>query len=153
MKHEKHHKLTWKMKNMESWRNERHTLRALLSSNFFVSCGLVFRAFTIRHNEGGTRKSLSCYRVCGIVSSGFYNKEEVGSLQRAEQETVSLHNLANAMENMNRTRIDATGNRLRLMDGERLYPKNWSGSTSLAGFGRELAAWLGYVDRKHEVGK
>ena len=75
MKHEKHRKLTWKMENMESWRNERHPLRALLFSNFFVSCGLVFRAFTIRHNEGGTRKSPSCYRVCGIVFSGFTTKK------------------------------------------------------------------------------
>ena len=42
---------------------------------------------------------------------------------------------------------------LRLMDGERLYLKSWSGSTSLVGFVREIAAWLGYVDPKHEAGK
>ena len=77
----------------------------------------------------------------------------MGSLQRVEQETVSSQNLANAVENMNRTQIDATGKRLRLKDGERLYPKNWSGSTPLGGFAREVAAWLGYVDPKHEAGK
>ena len=66
---------------------------------------------------------------------------------------MSARNLANAVENMNRTRIDATGNRLRLKDGERLSPKSWSGSSSLAGFARETAAWLGCVDPKHEAGK
>ena len=54
---------------------------------------------------------------------------------------------------MNKTRIDATGNRLRLKDGERLCPKTWSGSTPLGGFAREIAACLGYVDPKHEAGK
>ena len=67
----------------------------------------------------------------------------MGSLQRIEQETFSSLNLVNAIENMNSTRIDATGNRLRLKDAERLYPKCWSRSTSLAGFGCEIAAWLG----------
>ena len=77
----------------------------------------------------------------------------MGSLQRVEQETVTSQNLTNAIENMNRTRNDATGNRLRLKDGERLYPKNWSGSTSFAGLGREIVAWLGCVDPKHEAGE
>ena len=67
----------------------------------------------------------------------------VGSLQRVEQESVPSQNLANANENMNRTRIAATGNRLRLKDGERLYPKSSSGSTPVGGFAREVAAWLG----------
>ena len=74
----------------------------------------------------------------------------MGSLQRVEQETVSSQNLANAIDNMNRTRIDATGNRLRLMDGERL---SWSGSTTLAGFARDIAPRVGYVDPKHQTGK
>ena len=43
--------------------------------------------------------------------------------------------------------------RLRWRDGERLYPKNRSGSTPLGGFARGVAAWLGYVDPKHEAGK
>ena len=73
----------------------------------------------------------------------------MGSLQRVEQENVTPQNQANAIENMNWTRIDATGNRLRLKDGERLHPKSWSSSTSLAGFAREIAAWLGCVDPKH----
>ena len=38
--------------------------------------------------------------------------------------------------------------RLRLKDGERLYPKSCSDSTPLGG----IAAWLGYVDPKHEAG-
>ena len=29
----------------------------------------------------------------------------------------------------------------------------WSGSTPIGGFAREVAAWLGYVDLKHEAGK
>ena len=75
------------------------------------------------------------------------------NLQRVEQETMSSHSLANAIGNMSKTRVDATGNRLRLKDGERLYPKSWSGSTPLGGFAREVAAWLGYVStRKREAG-
>ena len=54
---------------------------------------------------------------------------------------------------MNKTRIDATGHPPRLTDGERLYPKSWSDSTSLAVFARGIAAWLGYADPKHESGK
>ena len=56
------------------------------------------------------------------------------------------------LKTLNWTRIDATVSRLRLKDGERLYPKSWSGGTSLGGFAREVAAWLGYVDPKHEAG-
>ena len=37
--------------------------------------------------------------------------------------------------------------------GGRLHPKSRSGSTSLAGVAREIAAWLGYVDPKHEDGE
>ena len=77
----------------------------------------------------------------------------MGSLQRVEQKTVSSQNLASAIENMHRIRIDARGNRLRLKVGERPYPKSWSGSTPLGGFAREIAVWLGYVDSKHEAGK
>ena len=76
----------------------------------------------------------------------------MGASRRVEQETVSSQNLANAIENMSKTRIDATGSR-RLKDGERLYPKSWSCSTPLRGFAREVAAWLGYVDPKHEERK
>ena len=59
--------------------------------------------------------------------------------------------LAKAVENMIRTRTDSAGSRLRLNDGERLCPKNWSGSTPLGGFAREVAAWLGFVDPQHET--
>ena len=66
---------------------------------------------------------------------------------------MSSQSLANAIENTSKTRIDATGNRLRLKDGERLYAKSCSGSTPLGGFAREVAACLGYVDPKHEAEK
>ena len=39
---------------------------------------------------------------------------------QVELETMSSQNLANAIENLSRTRSDATGSRLRLKDGERL---------------------------------
>ena len=74
-------------------------------------------------------------------------------LQRIEQEAVSSQSLANVIENIGRTRTDVTAGRLRLKDGERLYPKSWSGSTPIGGFAREAAAWLGYIDPAHEAGK
>ena len=75
------------------------------------------------------------------------------TLQRVEQEIVSSQNLANAIENMSKTRIDATRSRLRLKDGERLYPKSWSGSPHSEGLHvRSLHGWR-YVDPKHEAGK
>ena len=77
----------------------------------------------------------------------------MGFLQRVEQEPVSSQNLANAIESMNRTRIDTTGSPLRVKGAERLFPKSWSGSMFLAGFAREIAAWLGYVGPKHDAGK
>ena len=55
----------------------------------------------------------------------------MATVQRVEQETGTSKNLAN-VENM----IDATGNRLRLKDGERLHPTS-----------------LGNVDPRHEAGK
>ena len=60
--------------------------------------------------------------------------------------------MANAVENLSRTRSEVTGSRLRLKDGERLYPKSWSGNALLGGLAREVA-WLVYVDPKHEAGK
>ena len=77
----------------------------------------------------------------------------MGTLQRIVQEAVSSQNMADAIENLSRTRSDATGSRLRLTDGERLYPKSWSSNTPLGGLAREVAAWLGYVDPKREAGK
>ena len=62
---------------------------------------------------------------------------------------MSSQNLANAIENMSKTRIDATGSRLRLKDGERLHPRS---STPIGGFALEVAARLWYVP-KHEAGK
>ena len=64
------------------------------------------------------------------------------TLQRVEQEIVSSQNLAHAIENLSKTRSDVTGSRLRLKDGERLYPKSWSGSTPLGGLReRSLHGW------------
>ena len=77
----------------------------------------------------------------------------MGTLERVEQETVSSQNMANAIENLSKTRGDLTGSRLRLRDGERLYPERWSGNKPLGGLAREVAAWLRYVDPKHEAGK
>ena len=77
----------------------------------------------------------------------------MGTLQRVEQEAVSSQSLANAIESIGRTRTEATAVRLRLKDGERLYPKSWSGTTPLGGFARAVAAWLGYIDPTHEAGK
>ena len=74
-------------------------------------------------------------------------------VQRVEQETVSSQGLANVLHNMNKTRIDAVGNRLSLKDGERLYPKSRSDSTPLGGFAREIAVWLVNVYPNHEAGK
>ena len=80
-------------------------------------------------------------------------QQMLGTLQRVEQEAVSSRSLANAIGSIGRTRTEATAGRLRLKDGERLYPKSWSGSTPIGGFAREVAAWLGCVDPTHEAGK
>ena len=80
-------------------------------------------------------------------------QQMMATLQRIEQEVVSSQSLVNAIENMSQIRSDTAGGRLRLRDGERLYPKSWSSSTPLGGFAREVAAWVGYVDPKHEAEK
>ena len=80
-------------------------------------------------------------------------QQMMGTLQRVEQEAVSSQSLADAIDSIGRTRTEATADRLRLKDGERLYPKSWSGTTPLGGFAREVAAWLGYIDPTHEAGK
>ena len=85
--------------------------------------------------------------VLGELASQW--QQMMAALQRVEQETVSSQNMAFAIENMNRTRTDLAGSRLRMKDGKQLYPKSWSGSTSLEGFAREVAAWLGCVNPKH----
>ena len=80
-------------------------------------------------------------------------QQMMGTLQRVEQEAVSSQSLANAIESIGRTRTEATAGRLRLKDGQRLYPKSWSGSTPILGFAGVVAAWLGYIDPAHEAGK
>ena len=96
----------------------------------------------------------NCPRTAAVLGEFAAQWQQMmGALQRVEQEAVSSQSPANAIENIGRTRIDATAGRLRLKDGERLYPKSWSGSTPIGGFVRAVAAWLGYVDPKHEAGK
>ena len=71
-------------------------------------------------------------------------QQMMGSLQRVEQETVTSQNLLGQRYGEHEQDTDrVTPNRLRLKDGERVCPKSWSGSTSLARFSREVAAWLG----------
>ena len=77
----------------------------------------------------------------------------MGTLQRVEQGAVSSQIMAYAFENLSKTRSDVAGSRLRTKDGERFYPKSWSGNTPLGGLVREVAAWLVYVDPKHEAWK
>ena len=103
--------------------------------------------------------------TCGILNSELANgprtaavlgdlatqwQQMMWTLQRIEQEAVS-QNMSNAVENLTRTRSEVTGSRLRLKDGERLYPKSWSGNTPPGGLAREVAE--GYVDPKYEAGK
>ena len=85
----------------------------------------------------------NCLRTAAVLGEMAAQRHHmIGSLRRVEQETVSSQNVADAIENMSKTRIDAKGIRLRLKDGERLYPKSWSDSTPLGRFAREVAAWL-----------
>ena len=96
----------------------------------------------------------NCTRTAAVLGElAAQWQQMMGTLQRIAKETVSSQNLADASENLSKTRSDVTGSRLRLEDGERLYPKSWSGNTPLGGLAREVAAWLGYVDPKHEAGK
>ena len=104
----------------------------------------------------------NCPRTVAVLGEFASQRQQMmGTFQRVEREAVSAQSLANAIESIGRTRTEATAGprteatagRLRLKDGERLYLKNWSGSTPLGGFARELAAWLGYIDSTHEAGK
>ena len=117
---------------------------------------------SIDHHGGGACVTESMLVLTDPATYGILNSEltncprrqqMMGTLQRVEQEAVSSQSLANAIEGIGRTRMDATVSRLRLKDGEQLYPKSWSGGTPVGCFAREVAAWLGYVDPKHEAGK
>ena len=59
--------------------------------------------------------------------------------------------LASAIENMSEKRIDATGNRLRLKDGQR--PEELVGQHTTRRVCTWVAAWLENVDPKHEAEK
>ena len=117
---------------------------------------------SINHHGSGTcatefKSVLTDPGTCGILNSELTNcprtaavleelaaqwQQMMVTVQRVEQETVSSQNRANAVENMSKTRIDASRSRLRLKDGERLYPKSWSGSTPLGGLQmRSLLGW------------
>ena len=80
-------------------------------------------------------------------------QQMMGSPSNESNKKPSSQSLAKAIESIGRTRTEATAVRLRLKDGERLYPKSRSGTTPLGGFAREVAAWLGYIDPTHEAGK
>ena len=66
----------------------------------------------------------SCPRAAAVLGALAAQWQQiVVSLQRVEQEAVSSQCLAKAIENMNRTRAESTGDGLRLKDGERLSPE------------------------------
>ena len=93
----------------------------------------------------------NCPRTAAVLGElAVHWQQMMGTRQRVEQATVSSQSLANADENINRTRIDAAGNRQRLRDGERPHPKSGSGSTPVGGFAREVARLE--CDPKHEAG-
>ena len=65
------------------------------------------------------RELTNCPRTAAVlVDLAAQWQQMMGTLQRVERETVSSQSLAN-IEKMSKTRVDATGNRLRLKDGER----------------------------------
>ena len=69
------------------------------------------------------RELTNCPRTAAVLGELAARWQQMmGTLQRVEQETVSSQSLANAIENMGKTLIVATRNRLRLKDRERLYP-------------------------------
>ena len=85
----------------------------------------------------------SCRRAAAVLGELAAQWQQIMvSLQRVEQEAASSQSPANAVENMNRTRAEAAGDRPRLKDGERLYPKSSSGKTPLGGLARKVTAWL-----------
>ena len=71
----------------------------------------------------------SCPRAAAVLGELAAQWQKL--VPRVEHEAICSQSLANATENMNRTRAKATRDRLRWKDGERLYPKSWSGSTPL----------------------
>ena len=76
------------------------------------------------------------------------------TLQRVEQETVSSQNLANAIENISEARLDATESPTTIEGRRATLPEKLVGQHATRRvLAREVAAWLGYVDPKHEAGK
>ena len=99
-------------------------------------------------------ETTNCPRTAAVLGElAAQWQQMMGTLQPVEQEAASSQSLANAIESIGRTRTEASAGRLRLKDGERLYPKSWSGTTPIGGFAREVAAWLGFFDPAHEAGK
>ena len=95
---------------------------------------------------------MNCPRTAAVLGElAAQWQQMMGTLQRVEQEAVSSQSLANANENIGRTRTDATGSgRLRLKDLRTTLPKelvrqhtNWRLCTV------EDAAWLGFIDLAH----
>ena len=81
----------------------------------------------------------TCPRMAAVLGElAAQWQQMMATLQRVERETVSSQSLANALRT----------------DGRRATPpEELVGNTPLEGFAREVAAWLGYVDLKHEAGK
>ena len=66
----------------------------------------------------------NCPRTAAVLGEMAAQWQQImGPLQRVEQEAVSSQSLTNAIESIGRSRTEATAGRLRLKDGERLYPK------------------------------
>ena len=66
-------------------------------------------------------------------------------------EAVSAKLLADGIEGMSPVRRGPTSGGLRLNGGQRLYPKNWAGTTPLSRFARQEPAWPEYIDYVHKA--
>ena len=77
----------------------------------------------------------------------------MATLQRVEQEVVSSQSLVNAIENVSQTRSDATGGDCDGGMENDSIRRIGRAAHHLEGSHAGVAAWLGYVDPKHEAGK
>ena len=94
----------------------------------------------------------SCPRTAAVLGElAAQWQQMMVTLQRVEEETVSSQNLAYAIENLSKTRSDVTGSRLRLKDGEQLYPKSWSGNAPLGESEEQVSPVLVIRERRHKM--
>ena len=69
----------------------------------------------------------NCPRTTAVLGELAAQRQQMmGTLQRVEQEAVSSQNMANAIESRSKARSDVD----RKPNGERLYPKSWSGNAT-----------------------